>query len=272
MRVSEFQKTRRFNHASTDHRVDFFGMPVVDRSIEDVVAQLERHLIHRESTHVVNLNPYHFLLSRDDREFETICATGDVVFADGVGIKFASALQNRHIHHRYTGLDVMLELCTLSAVKGYSVFLFGGQHGIVDDCAAQLRKQLPGLTIAGTFEPPFVEGIEEFDNETIIRTINRSQPDLLFVALGAPKQEKWIERYRDRLDVPIMMGVGGSFDILGGRFSRAPHWMRSLGLEWLYRLLSEPTRLSGRYLLGIPLFVYLILRLKFGSSRNVFTR
>jgi len=272
MRVFEIQGIRRIDRASTHHQAGFFGIPVVDVSMGELVARLQVHLLRRESTHVVPFNPHCFVIARNDAKFREICASGDIVFADGVGIKFASLLSSEAIQNRYTGLDVMLELCTLSAVKGYSVFLFGGQHGIVDDCAAQLRKQLPGLTIAGTFEPPFVEGIEEFDNETIIRTINRSQPDLLFVALGAPKQEKWIERYRDRLDVPIMMGVGGSFDILGGRFSRAPHWMRSLGLEWLYRLLSEPTRLSGRYLLGIPLFVYLILRLKFGSSRNVFTR
>ncbi len=234
--------------------------------MDELVKQVEQRLIRRESTHIVNLNPHHFLIAKNDSEFDQICATGDIVFADGIGIVLASIVLKKHILHRYTGLDVMVKLCTLSAEKHHSIFLLGGQDGIVDQCANYLRERFPSLTIAGVYEPPHVGTIEEFDNNEIVRRINNARPDMVFVALGAPKQEKWIERYRSQLDVPILMGVGGSFDILGGRFSRAPHLMRTFGFEWLHRLRVEPRRLAGRYLLGIPRFILLILRLKARSE------
>jgi N-acetylglucosaminyldiphosphoundecaprenol N-acetyl-beta-D-mannosaminyltransferase len=263
------QKIKRIDHLTLNHRVNFFGMPVVDLKMGDLVSQIEDHLVKRESTHIINLNPHHFLIAQRDVEFARIFEGGDTVFTDGIGIAFASHLGGKTIQHRYTGLDLMSNLCALSAEKGYSVFLFGGQHGIVERCAENLQKQFPGLRIAGALEPPHAEDIDEFANHGIIQSINEAHPDLLFVALGAPKQEKWIERYRDRLTVPIMMGVGGSFDILGGRFARAPRWMRAIGLEWLFRLAREPRRLSYRYLIGIPQFIFLILRLKIQSRKQL---
>jgi N-acetylglucosaminyldiphosphoundecaprenol N-acetyl-beta-D-mannosaminyltransferase len=262
------QQISRVNPVVTNHRADFFGIPVVDLPVGDLVSRVEDHLLRRKSTHIVNLNPHHFLFAREDAEFNKICASGDIVFADGIGIVFASVLQEKGIHNRYTGLDVMVKLCALSAEKNYSVFLFGGQNGIVHQCAAHLRQIFPGLKIAGVLDPPNVRNIDEFDNDEIVRLVNETHPDFLFVALGAPKQEKWIERYRSKLNVPIMMGVGGSFDILGGRFSRAPRWMRALGFEWLHRLRMEPRRLAGRYLVGIPRFLLLVLRLKLRSRPN----
>jgi N-acetylglucosaminyldiphosphoundecaprenol N-acetyl-beta-D-mannosaminyltransferase len=255
----------RIDHFSANHRADFFGIPVVNLPMHELISEIEGHVLRRESTHIVNLNPYHFLLGRQDAEFKTVCSRGDIVFADGIGIVLASMLHKKGIRHRYTGLDVMVDLCSLSAKKGYTIFLVGGQHGIVDQCASILKLYHPGLRIVGALEPPHVNSIEEFDNETIVRMVNEAGPDILFVALGAPKQEKWIEHYRDKLNVPIMMGVGGSFDIVGGRFPRAPRWMRALGLEWLFRLGIEPRRLAGRYLVGIPRFLLLVVRLKFRS-------
>ncbi len=268
MKPSQVQQAGHIEHLLTVHRTDFFGIPVVDLPMADLVSQVEHHLLRRESTHIVNLNPHHFLFAREDHEFGKICASGDIVFADGIGIVFASVLQKKGIRYRYTGLDVMVKLCTLSAEKNYSIFLFGGQNGIVQRCAAHLRQLFPTLKIAGVLEPPNVRDIDEFDNEEIVRLVNETKPDFLFVALGAPKQEKWIEGYRNKLNVPVMMGVGGSFDILGGRFSRAPRWMRALGFEWLHRLRMEPRRLAGRYLVGIPRFLLLVLRLKFRSKPN----
>jgi N-acetylglucosaminyldiphosphoundecaprenol N-acetyl-beta-D-mannosaminyltransferase len=272
MTTVQLQKISRIDHVITDPRADFFGIPVLDLPMSDLVRKLEHHLLHRESTHIVNLNPHHFLFAREDHEFGKICASGDIVFADGIGIVFASVLQDERVHNRYTGLDVMVRLCALSAEKSYSVFLFGGQHGIVHQCAEHLRQLFPTLKIAGVLEPPNVRDIDEFDNEEIVRLVNETHPDFLFVALGAPKQEKWIERFRNKLNVPILMGVGGSFDILGGRFSRAPRWMRAFGFEWLHRLRMEPRRLAGRYLIGIPRFLVLVVRLKFRSKMNQHTQ
>jgi len=246
------------------HRVDFLGYPVTDVPIEVLVQEIEQRLVRHQSTHVLNFNPYHFLLARNHPEFRRVCETSDIIFADGVGIKLASSWSSFRIRNRYTGSDVMAQLCALAGRKGYSIFLFGGQDGIAMQCAQRLSRQVPGLRIAGTMEPPYSEDIEAWDNGSIVRTIKRTAPDILFVALGAPKQEQWIDRYRSKLKVPIMMGVGGSFDILGGRFARAPQWMRVAGLEWLYRLGVEPRRLSRRYLLGIPQFIAVVLAMRLG--------
>ncbi len=256
------QQTFSLDHQDTNRSVSFFGIPVVDLTMHDLVTRVEHHLLGRQPTHIVNLNPHHFLIAQNDVDFGQICKSGDIVFADGIGIAFASILGDRTIHNRFTGLDLMTDLCRLSAEKGYSIFLFGGQHGIVDRCAENLRSTFPRLRIVGSLEPPLANDVRLFENHGIIRTINEANPDILFVALGAPKQEKWIEHFRGKLSVPIMMGVGGSFDILGGRFSRAPRWMRAAGLEWLFRLATEPTRLAYRYLVGIPRFIALVVQLR----------
>jgi len=267
-RTLEASKIRFINHHANNHRVEFFGIPVVDIPFHDFLAQLEQHIIRRESTHIVNLNPHHFLIAQKDDEFAEICHSGDIVFSDGIGINFGSILGKKIIQHRFTGLDIMKELTALSADRGYSIYLLGGQDGIGRRCANNLQKEYPSLAIAGVYEPPLANDIGLYDNDEIVRTINAAAPDILFVALGAPKQEKWIERFRTALEVPILMGVGGSFDILGGTFSRAPHWMRKAGLEWLYRLSLEPRRLASRYLLGIPHYLFLVLRLRFRGRKG----
>ncbi len=268
MQTDKIRSIKSIDHFSTNHRVDFFGIPVVDLTMDDLVAQVESHLVARESTHLVNLNPYHFLIAGQDADFASICRSGDIVFTDGVGILLASRVGQHPIRNRFTGLDLMTRLCEVSSVRGFSVFLLGGTGGMALRCARYLENRFPRLTVAGVYEPPLADSIGEFPNDEIVRSINDASPDILFVAFGAPKQEKWIERFRDRLNVPIMMGVGGSFDILGGRFSRAPRWIRSLGLEWLFRLGTEPRRLAPRYLIGIPRFVAQILRLRFGQSHT----
>ncbi len=267
-RTLSANRIKFINHHISDHRADFFGVPVLDVEIDQLVKQLEQHLGSCESTHIVNLNPHHFLISQIDERFAEICHSGDIVIADGIGIKIASVLGERQIQNRFTGLDLMKRLCALSADRGYSIFLMGGKDGIAHQCADNLLKEYPSLTIAGVYEPPVADDIENYDNDEIVHQINSARPNILFVALGAPKQEKWIERFRSVLEVPILMGVGGSFDILGGKFPRAPHWMQLLGLEWLFRLGIEPRRLASRYLLGIPRYILLVLRLKLQSGRD----
>jgi len=267
-RTSESLKIRFINHLADNHRVDFFGVPVVDLEMDAFLKQVEQHLLRRESTHVVNLNPHHFLIAQRDEQFAQICHSGDIVFTDGIGIKFASVLGDKFIQNRFTGLDLMKKVCALSSERGYSIFLLGGQHGIARQCADSLLREYPSLTIAGVNEPPFADSIEKYNNDEIIRQINVASPDVLFVALGAPKQEKWIEHFRTALQVPILMGVGGSFDIIGGRLPRAPGWMRAAGLEWLFRMGIEPRRLAPRYLIGIPQFILQALRLKLQSATD----
>jgi N-acetylglucosaminyldiphosphoundecaprenol N-acetyl-beta-D-mannosaminyltransferase len=159
----------------------------------------------------------------------------------------------------------MLLACSqLAAHRGYRVFLLGAGPGVADEAAAVLRAQFPGLCIVGTCAPR----VDEMTDQTeIIEIIREARPDLLFVAFGAPKQDKWIDLHREHLGVPVCMGVGGAFDMLSGRLRRAPLWMQRGGLEWLYRMMQEPTRLWKRYLIhDLPVFVRLMLQPRGGGT------
>ncbi len=242
---------------------DFFGFRVADVEMATLVHRIERRLLRKESTHVINLNPNVFLLALNNPEFGRICTSAEIVSADGIGIILASRLCDEPIRNRCTGQDLVVQLCSLAAQRQYSVFLLGGIHGAARKSAANLQKRFPRLRVAGVLEPPYAETIEQFDNARMVRAINEAAPDILFVGLGAPKQELWIERFRAELRVPIFLSIGATFDILGERFPRAPRWMQIVGLEWLFRLILEPRRLASRYVFGIPRFVVEVLKLSF---------
>ncbi|MCK4450446.1 MAG: WecB/TagA/CpsF family glycosyltransferase, partial [Anaerolineae bacterium] len=145
-------------------------------------------------------------------------------------------------------------VAALAAQKGYSLFLLGAAPGVAVATAARLCQTYPGLRIAGTHAGS--PALEEEDE--IVRLIQRAKPDILFVAYGAPQQDKWIARNLERLGVPVAMGVGGAFDFISGRAKRAPRWLQRVGLEWLHRLLHEPWR--WRRMLALPRFVWLVVR------------
>jgi N-acetylglucosaminyldiphosphoundecaprenol N-acetyl-beta-D-mannosaminyltransferase len=147
---------------------------------------------------------------------------------------------------RVAGADLVPALLGESARLGASVFLLGGESGVAVAAAARLHDLYPGLVVAGTYEPPRA-AVEEMNNAEILARITESKADVLLVAFGHPKQEKWIDMHRDVLPVSVAIGVGCVFDLIAGRSRRAPRWMQDSGLEWAYRLASEPRRLVGRY-------------------------
>jgi N-acetylglucosaminyldiphosphoundecaprenol N-acetyl-beta-D-mannosaminyltransferase len=248
---------------------DFFGISMFNSSSEELVSRIEENLKTKTSTHIVALNPDGFLISQRDPDFRRILSTAEFVICDGTGILIASRLfSERKIMHRLVGSGLMMQLCELSASKGHRVFLLGGTEGAAERCASSLRKRMPSLQIVGTYEPPLVTNEVHFDSAEIVERINSRTPDILFVALGAPKQEKWIEQHRRNLAATILMGVGASFDFIGGKIPRAPVWMQSAGLEWLFRLLVEPKRLAKRYLIGIPRFFLATARLHSRSQQR----
>lgn len=158
---------------------------------------------------------------------------------------------------RVYGPDLMLALTELSARKGYSQFYLGGAPGVADELADCLRKRFPGLKVAGTFCPPF-RAMSEEEERAMVEQLNASGAQIVWVGLGAPKQDLWVERFRSRLDAPLLLAVGAAFDFLVGRTPQAPRWMQRSGLEWLFRLLCEPRRLWRRYLVNNPRFIWLV--------------
>jgi N-acetylglucosaminyldiphosphoundecaprenol N-acetyl-beta-D-mannosaminyltransferase len=196
---------------------------------------------------VATANLDFWLNSLADQHLHRIIAGCSLVLPDGMPLVWASGLMGCPLAERVTGVDIVPRLAELSARKGYGIFLLGGKGDVAERAAKLLEKKYPGVRIVGTYSPS-EEHIARLDHSDILSRIHAAKPDILLVALGNPKQEKWIWIHRKRLGVPVAMGVGGSFEILVGDVRRAPKLIQRCGLEWLMRLAQEPSRLGPRYL------------------------
>jgi N-acetylglucosaminyldiphosphoundecaprenol N-acetyl-beta-D-mannosaminyltransferase len=212
-------------------------------------------------------NADHVIKARRDREFRRIINSADLAIPDGMGIVYASAALGRPLQGNVGGRLLLPHVCQLAADRGWSVFLLGGQPGSAELAAKSLQESYPGLRVAGTFCPGQGFTLESEEDRRAIAAIERCRPDIVFVALGAPKQEKWIAARKDICDIPLSMGVGYAFDVVGGVIASPPAWMTRVGLEWLYRLTKEPGRLWRRYLVDGALFCLLVLQARFQGFR-----
>jgi N-acetylglucosaminyldiphosphoundecaprenol N-acetyl-beta-D-mannosaminyltransferase len=167
---------------------------------------------------------------------------------------------------RVYGPDLMLEVCKLSVKNGYTHFFYGGKDGVAQQLEKNLTKRFPGLKVVGTYTPPF-RPLSSHEEQELIKLVHDARPDIFWVGLGTPKQEKFMAQYLDKLDTKLMIGVGAAFDIHSGQTRQAPRWMQRSGLEWLFRLLQEPRRLWRRYLINNPLFLYRITLQFFGIKK-----
>lgn len=185
---------------------------------------------------------------------------------DGTPLVWLCRLKGFHHVDRVYGPDMMLTLCEDGVRKGYRHCFYGGAEGIPEQLAAVLEERFPGVQVAGTCSPPFRLLTPEEDQQTV-EEINAAKPDIVWVGLGAPKQERWMSAHIEQLDVPVLIGVGAAFDFHAGAKRQAPYWMQRSGLEWLFRLLTEPRRLWKRYLVDNTLFVALIVMQFLGLRR-----
>ena len=171
----------------------------------------------------------------------------DLILTDGVLLIWISKFLKETIKEKISGSDLFPKVCELAAKQKYKVFLLGAEEGIAEKAARNLKAKYPGLEIIGTLSPKFGFEKDEIEIDNIIELINIAKPDILFVGLGAPKQEKFIFKYKDRLKVPMSLAIGASIDFEAGKVKRAPIWMQKSGFEWFYRILMEPKRMSKRY-------------------------
>jgi len=195
---------------------------------------------------IVTVNPEFILAAQKDKEFKKILNRADLSVPDGFGLKVAGIILGKKIGERITGVDLTWELAKLASEKGSSIFLLGAGAGVAEKTAKRLKLLYPHLKIAGTYAGSPTE-------KGIIEKINASRADILLVAFGAPKQDKFIYHNKRKLKCRLAMGVGGTFDYISGVVHRAPAWMRSLGLEWLYRLIKQPSRV-GRIFKAVIIF------------------
>lgn len=202
------------------------------------------------------------LLSRDD-EFRRIYGAADLVLADGAPVVWLSRLSRGHrpLRERVAGSDLFWEMARASAATGVRLFFLGGAPGAADAAAEAVRQRYPAAQVSGTYCPPFSRFHDPEEQARIHATIRAAQPDILLVAFGAPKQEKWIAAHKDLVGVPVAIGVGGTFEMASGQVRRAPRWAQRTGLEWAYRFLQEPSRLFRRYFLrDLPFLLILTAR------------
>jgi N-acetylglucosaminyldiphosphoundecaprenol N-acetyl-beta-D-mannosaminyltransferase len=187
-----------------------------------------------------------------DPAYKATLRACDRVFADGIGLRLGGRMLGFELRDNLNGTDLYPLLCEAAAKAGRSLYLLGARPGIAAAAGEAMRSRFPGLLIAGSRDGYFTAR----DEPAVVEEINRSGAAILLVALGAPRQEQWIARNRDRLAPLVAMGVGGLFDFYSGRIRRAPPWMREIGMEWVYRLLQEPRRMWRRYIIGNPVFLY----------------
>ncbi len=229
----------------------FFGVQVNTERFDEMLDLIFSRKREGEKSFIVAINPEKLMKARKDPALHKILNTADFQIPDGVGVLIASRLKKGTIRDRITGVDMMEQLCARAAETGDGVFLYGAKPGVADQAAAGLRAKFPGLNVAGTLDG-YVK-----DEQQVLDTINASGAAILFVALGSPTQENFIIRNMERLVPSVYQGVGGSFDVFSGNIKRAPAAFRKLGLEWLYRLLKEPSR--WRRQLELPKFLIAVL-------------
>lgn len=234
--------------------VSLLGIRIDCLSMGEAIEDFERYIAEKRPHHVVTADASMVVTARRDSELAAIVQKADLVTPDGAGLLWASKLLGRPILHRVSGVDLVAELARLSARKGYRLYFLGAAPGVADAAAQNLRERFAGAQIVGTRHGFFTPA----DEAGIVDDIAKAQPDVLLVAFGIPKQEKFIDRHKDALGVPILIGVGGSFDVYSGRVKRAPKWMQNRGLEWLYRLWQNPRKLGK--VMTLPQFALLAIR------------
>lgn len=242
--------------------LELLGLSITNITKEEALDRIDAtteglHTMHFVNAHCINV-------AAKDAEYHAILANADALFADGSGIRLAGSTLGCPIVDNVNGTDLFPLLCSRFAKTGKRMFLLGSAPGVAEKAARWAEEYTGSSIIAGTYHGYFKTGEES----SVIEAINASGADLLLVALGVPRQEKWIASVRSLLQVPLCMGVGALFDFYSGTVSRAPLWMRKIGLEWVWRLLLEPGRMWRRYIVGNVVFIVRLMKLRVRQGRR----
>ena len=235
---------------TTHPRIDLGPIGLDPVAIDDVMERVHRAVVRRAPLHIVTANMQFLGLAAHDPAFASLVQRAGLVVGDGVPLMWLSRLSGTPIPQRITGHDVTEACSAVAAAHGFRIGLLGGSAAAAPMASQVLRTNHPGLQVVGTFNGTFDSAgfaTTQADEDRLRAEIAECKPDILFVALGCPKQERWIANHIATMDVPVCVGVGSVLDVLAGQRRRAPLWMQRVGLEWSYRFLQEPTRLWRRY-------------------------
>jgi N-acetylglucosaminyldiphosphoundecaprenol N-acetyl-beta-D-mannosaminyltransferase len=242
-------------------RIDNVTMDEVMGTIEDKISKSEQYVIYTPNTEFI-------MMCREDDEFKDYMNSSDINIPDGIGLIYAAKIKNHPLKEKVAGFDLSLKMLELADRKGFKLFAIGGKPGVAQSAMEKVHEKYPGIKIAGTCHGYFKgahlgQGGHE-EELKVLDEINKAEPDILFVGFGAKKQEQWIQFNKDKINAKIIIGNGGTLDGLAGNVKRAPEIFIKLGLEWFYRLLQEPQRISRQKVL--PIFM---LNVIFGNKNIV---
>jgi N-acetylglucosaminyldiphosphoundecaprenol N-acetyl-beta-D-mannosaminyltransferase len=241
------------------NRIAIMDVAINNLSLQETIETIKLKLKARIKKPMVIFTPNTEIVMRcsKDNELKQIINQGDLVLPDGIGLVIASKIKRIPLKERVTGYDTSIEILKIASKNHYSVFLLGGEPHVTQKAAITINETYGDIVVGwqhGYFSGYHTNEDNSDEEKIIIQRINELQPDILFVGLGSPKQEKWISHYKDNLDVSIIIGNGGTMDVIAGKVRRAPVIFQKMGLEWLYRLVKEPHRIKRQMLL--PIFVF----------------
>jgi N-acetylglucosaminyldiphosphoundecaprenol N-acetyl-beta-D-mannosaminyltransferase len=231
------------------------GLPIAMTDYEQAMDVMDGMVARRERGYVCAVAVHAVMVAQSDAEMKQALLGSTLTVPDGMPLVWAANALGENLPQRVYGPELMRRYSQRSATQGHRVWLYGGRdQGHLVQLALRLRQRHDGIRIVGGYAPPFRPLTDE-EEDAIAAQVNAAKPDVLWVGIGVPKQEKWMARMRDKLDVPVMAAVGAAFDFHAGRISQAPAWMQDRGLEWTYRIAQEPRRLLPRYLYYNPRFM-----------------
>jgi len=237
-------------------RVDFLGCPIDGFSMQDVEGILLRAMRHRERLQHGDVNVAKLVGMQRDELLKRATAESDIICPDGMGVVWGCRLTGHPVAQRVTGCDLAFRMLHICARQGYRPFLFGAKPAVLEKAVENIRRNFPGIQLAGWRHGYFAPD----DEANIVESIRCSKADCLLVGISSPIKEYFLNKYRDEIMVPVQLCVGGTFDVIAGKVRRAPVWMQRAGLEWTFRLLQEPRRLGPRYLASNAAFALLLAK------------
>jgi len=241
--------------------IKIFGVRVDKVSLEEAVCKVEEFLQDDEPKTIYTPNTEIIMEAKEDEGLKEVLNNGDLIIPDGIGLIYASKIKKKPLVERVTGFDLSIEMIKLADKNKYSLFLLGGEEGIAKKAGEKIVEKYPNVKIVGHnngyFKGAHIGFPGHEEEREVIEKIKKAKPDILFVGFGAPKSEKWIELYKNELNCKVMIGNGGTMDIIAGKVKRAPEVYQKLGLEWFYRLIKEPSRIKRQ--IALPKFMFKVV-------------
>jgi N-acetylglucosaminyldiphosphoundecaprenol N-acetyl-beta-D-mannosaminyltransferase len=248
-------------------RTDVLGVGVSIVNMDDAIRFSESVIRSRDKGYVCVTDVHGIIEAQSDYAFREVLNGSIMTTPDGMPLVWVGRIQGHKRIRRVYGPDYLLEMCRVSVERRYRHFFFGGKPGVTERLASELSKRFPGLQVVGTYTPPFrpLNPCEEMELQALVA---EAKPDVFWVGLGSPKQERFMAQYIGKLEAKLMVGVGAAFDIHSGNVKEAPKWLKTTGLQWLHRLIQEPRRLWRRYLNCVPNFIWMISLQLLGLRRS----